>query len=126
MSKGKYKKCEELWVTSKHRRAKHPWEIIDMNWVTGLVPGGKENFNSFLIIADRFSKSMRCIPCHKEDTAMNTALLFWKDIISTCGVPTIIISDRDPKFTSEFWETSMTFRVLNFLFLQITIHKKMD
>ncbi|MBW0488976.1 hypothetical protein O181_028691 [Austropuccinia psidii MF-1] len=34
---------------------------------------------------------------------MDTALLFWKNIISTCGVPKIIISDRDPKFTSEFW-----------------------
>ncbi|MBW0569603.1 hypothetical protein O181_109318 [Austropuccinia psidii MF-1] len=32
-----------------------------------------------------------------------TALLFWNKIISTCGVPKIIISDRDPKFTSEFW-----------------------
>ncbi|MBW0575092.1 hypothetical protein O181_114807 [Austropuccinia psidii MF-1] len=74
-----------------------------MNWVTGLFQGGKENFNAFLIIIDRFSKSMRCLPCHKEDTAMDTALLFWNNIISTCGVPKIIISDRDPKFTSEVW-----------------------
>ncbi|MBW0469676.1 hypothetical protein O181_009391 [Austropuccinia psidii MF-1] len=73
-----------------------------MDWVTGLVPGGKENFNSFLIIADSFSKHMRCLPCHKADTAMNTSLLFWNNIISTCGVPKIIISHRDPKFTSEF------------------------
>ncbi|MBW0548035.1 hypothetical protein O181_087750 [Austropuccinia psidii MF-1] len=34
---------------------------------------------------------------------MDTALLFWNNIISTCGVPEIIISDRDPKFTSEVW-----------------------
>ncbi|MBW0492317.1 hypothetical protein O181_032032 [Austropuccinia psidii MF-1] len=34
---------------------------------------------------------------------MDTALLLWNNIISTCGVPNIIISDRDPKFTSEFW-----------------------
>ncbi|MBW0561933.1 hypothetical protein O181_101648 [Austropuccinia psidii MF-1] len=33
---------------------------------------------------------------------MDTALLFWNNIISTCGVPKIIISDRDPKLTSEF------------------------
>ncbi|MBW0551371.1 hypothetical protein O181_091086 [Austropuccinia psidii MF-1] len=73
-----------------------------MDWVTGLVPGGRENFNSFLIMLDRFSKILRCLPCHKEDTAMDTALLFWNNIISTCGVPKIIISDRDLKFTSEF------------------------
>ncbi|MBW0559118.1 hypothetical protein O181_098833 [Austropuccinia psidii MF-1] len=74
-----------------------------MDWVAGLVPGGKENFNACLIIVDRFRKSMRCLPCHKEVTAINTALLFCNNIISTCGVPRIIISDRDPKFTSEFW-----------------------
>ncbi|MBW0527487.1 hypothetical protein O181_067202 [Austropuccinia psidii MF-1] len=82
---------------------KHPWETINMDWVTGLVPGGKENHNACLIIVDRFRKSMRCLPCLKKDTAMDTALLFWNNIISTCGVPKIIISDRHPKFTSELW-----------------------
>ncbi|MBW0474494.1 hypothetical protein O181_014209 [Austropuccinia psidii MF-1] len=48
---------------------KHPWETINMDWVPGLVPGGKE-INSFLLIADSYSK---------------------------------IVSDRDPKFTLEFW-----------------------
>ncbi|MBW0535836.1 hypothetical protein O181_075551 [Austropuccinia psidii MF-1] len=33
---------------------------------------------------------------------MDTALLFCNNIIATCGVPKIIISDRNPKFTSEF------------------------
>ncbi|MBW0510531.1 hypothetical protein O181_050246 [Austropuccinia psidii MF-1] len=74
-----------------------------MDWVTGLVPGGKENFNACLIIVGRFRKSVRCLRCHKEDTAMDTALLFWNNIISTCGVPKTIISDRDPKLTSELW-----------------------
>ncbi|MBW0507258.1 hypothetical protein O181_046973 [Austropuccinia psidii MF-1] len=46
---------------------------------------------------------MRCLPCHKEETSMDTALLFWNNIISTGGVPKIIVSDKDPKFTSEFW-----------------------
>ncbi|MBW0532708.1 hypothetical protein O181_072423 [Austropuccinia psidii MF-1] len=82
---------------------KHPCKTKNMDWLTGLVPGGKENYNDCLLIVDRFSKSMRCLPCHKEDKAMDTSLLFWNNIISTCGVPKIIISDRDPKFTSEFW-----------------------
>ncbi|MBW0482608.1 hypothetical protein O181_022323 [Austropuccinia psidii MF-1] len=74
-----------------------------MDWVTGHVTGGKDNFHAFLIIVDRFSKSVRCLPCHKEDTAMDTALLLWHNIISTCGVPKTIICDRDPKFTSKVW-----------------------
>ncbi|MBW0508366.1 hypothetical protein O181_048081 [Austropuccinia psidii MF-1] len=55
---------------------KHPLETNNMDWVTGLLPGGKENLNSFLIIVDRLSKSVRCLPLHKEDTAMDTSLLF--------------------------------------------------
>ncbi|MBW0485971.1 hypothetical protein O181_025686 [Austropuccinia psidii MF-1] len=82
---------------------KNPWETINMDWVTGLDPGGKEHFNACLVIVDRYRKSMRCFPFHKEDTAMDTALLFWNNIIATCGVPKIIISDRDPQFTSELW-----------------------
>ncbi|MBW0515163.1 hypothetical protein O181_054878 [Austropuccinia psidii MF-1] len=74
-----------------------------MDWVTGLVPQGKENFNSFLVIVDRYSESSRCLPCHNKATAMDTALLLWNNIISTCGVPKIIISCMDPKFKSEFW-----------------------
>ncbi|MBW0468266.1 hypothetical protein O181_007981 [Austropuccinia psidii MF-1] len=81
---------------------KHPWETIYMDWVTGLVPGGKEIINSFLIIVDRLSKSVRCLPCHKEDTEMDTALLFLNNIVLTCSVPKIIVSDREQKFTSEF------------------------
>ncbi|MBW0580727.1 hypothetical protein O181_120442 [Austropuccinia psidii MF-1] len=74
-----------------------------MDWVPGPLPGGKGKFNAFLIIVDSFRKSARFLPCHKENTAMDTAMSFWNKIISTCGVPNIITSDRDPKFTSEFW-----------------------
>ncbi|MBW0467904.1 hypothetical protein O181_007619 [Austropuccinia psidii MF-1] len=44
-----------------------------------------------------------CLPCHKEETGMDTALISWNNILSTCGFPRIIISHRDPKFTSELW-----------------------
>ncbi|MBW0569651.1 hypothetical protein O181_109366 [Austropuccinia psidii MF-1] len=76
---------------------KHPLETLNMDWATRLVPGGKENFNACLIIVDTFSKSMRFLPCHKEVTAMDNALLFWNNIISTCGVPKIITQTYHPK-----------------------------
>ncbi|MBW0500740.1 hypothetical protein O181_040455 [Austropuccinia psidii MF-1] len=82
---------------------KHPWETINIDGVTGLVPGSKKNVNSCLIIIDSFRKCLRCLPCHKEDTEMDTALLYFNKIISNSGIPKIIISDRDPKFTSKFW-----------------------
>ncbi|MBW0556890.1 hypothetical protein O181_096605 [Austropuccinia psidii MF-1] len=69
---------------------------------------------------------MRCLPCHKEDKAMDIALLFWNNIISTCGVPKIIISDRDQSSHLNFGPTSMTCCVLKLLFLQLTNNKQMD
>ncbi|MBW0463896.1 hypothetical protein O181_003611 [Austropuccinia psidii MF-1] len=81
----------------------HPWETINTDWVKGLVPGRKENLNAYLFIVERYSKSVRFLSCHKENTAMDTSLIFWNNIIATCGVPKIIISDRDPKCTSEYW-----------------------
>ncbi|MBW0542571.1 hypothetical protein O181_082286 [Austropuccinia psidii MF-1] len=99
--KANRKHGEKYGLIQHLEEPKHPWETINMDWVTGPVPGGKENFNSFLIIVDRISKRVRCLPCHKEDTAMNTALLFWNNIISTCGVPQVIISDMDLKFPLE-------------------------
>ncbi|MBW0479457.1 hypothetical protein O181_019172 [Austropuccinia psidii MF-1] len=74
-----------------------------MDWVIGIVSGGKQTFNAFRVIVDRYSKSFKFLPCHKEDKAMDTALIFCNNIIANCGIPKIIISDRDPKFTSEFW-----------------------
>ncbi|MBW0468867.1 hypothetical protein O181_008582 [Austropuccinia psidii MF-1] len=74
-----------------------------MDWVTVILPGGKGNFNSCLVVVDRYIKSARFLPCHKENTAMDTTLLFWNNIIATCGVPKIIISDKDPKFTTDIW-----------------------
>ncbi|MBW0552154.1 hypothetical protein O181_091869 [Austropuccinia psidii MF-1] len=50
---------------------KHPWETINMDWVAGLFPGGKEYFNACLVIVDRYSKSVSCLPFHKEDTEMD-------------------------------------------------------
>ncbi|MBW0557696.1 hypothetical protein O181_097411 [Austropuccinia psidii MF-1] len=94
---------EKYGLLQHKEEPKHSWETINMAWVKGLVLGGKENVNACLVIVDRYSKSVRCLPCHKEDTATDIALLFWNNIIATCGVAKIIISDRDPKFTSEFW-----------------------
>ncbi|MBW0527177.1 hypothetical protein O181_066892 [Austropuccinia psidii MF-1] len=43
------------------------------------------------------------LPCHKHDTAMNTAIMIWNKVISQTGLFQNIISDRDPKFTSALW-----------------------
>ncbi|MBW0492400.1 hypothetical protein O181_032115 [Austropuccinia psidii MF-1] len=111
------------WLLQDIEVPKHPLETINMDWITGIVPGGKEKFNSFLVIVDRYSKIAVCLPFHKEDTVINTALLFLNHIISTCGLPKIIISDRDPKFTTELWTKLYDILGQKMCFLHLTIHR---
>ncbi|MBW0558657.1 hypothetical protein O181_098372 [Austropuccinia psidii MF-1] len=87
----------------KIQEPRRPWKIVHMDWVTGLPSGGDRIYNSFLVILNRFSKTLIFLPCHKDDTAMDTALLICNRVVSLTGIFTNIISDRDPKFTSELW-----------------------
>ncbi|MBW0509897.1 hypothetical protein O181_049612 [Austropuccinia psidii MF-1] len=82
---------------------KSPWETFNMDWVTALPPGGDRSYNTFLVLVDRYRKAQMFFPCHKDDTAMDTAILILNKVISHTGLFQNIISDRDPKFTSEFW-----------------------
>ncbi|MBW0476764.1 hypothetical protein O181_016479 [Austropuccinia psidii MF-1] len=74
-----------------------------MDSVTGLILWGKANLTPFLGIVERFIKSFRFPSCHNGNQAMDTEIIFFEILIAHCGIPRIIIMDRDPKFTSEFW-----------------------
>ncbi|MBW0476513.1 hypothetical protein O181_016228 [Austropuccinia psidii MF-1] len=82
---------------------KSAWEVVHMDWVTALPPSGDKGYNAFLVILDRYRKAPIFLPCHKDDTAMDTALLLWSRVISHKGLFKNIISDRDPKFTYALW-----------------------
>ncbi|MBW0586887.1 hypothetical protein O181_126602 [Austropuccinia psidii MF-1] len=87
----------------KIQETRRPWEIVHMGWVTGLPTEGDRSYNACLMIVDRFSKTTIFLPCHKDDTTIDTALLIWNRIVSWTGIFTNIISGRDPKFTSALW-----------------------
>ncbi|MBW0532472.1 hypothetical protein O181_072187 [Austropuccinia psidii MF-1] len=76
-----------------------PWEVAHMDWETALPPGGDKSYNTCLVILDRYSKTPIFLPCHKDETSIDTALLIWDRAISHTGLFKHIMSDRDPKFT---------------------------
>ncbi|MBW0574216.1 hypothetical protein O181_113931 [Austropuccinia psidii MF-1] len=41
----------------KIQEPSRPWEIVHMDWVNGLPPGGDRSHNSCIVIVDRFSKT---------------------------------------------------------------------
>ncbi|MBW0519046.1 hypothetical protein O181_058761 [Austropuccinia psidii MF-1] len=80
-----------------------PWEVVHMDWVTALPPSVDRSNNACLVIVDRYSKTPIFLPCHKDDTAMDTALLLWSRVIAHTELFENIISDRDSKLTSALW-----------------------
>ncbi|MBW0467901.1 hypothetical protein O181_007616 [Austropuccinia psidii MF-1] len=95
---------------------KSPWEVVHMDWVTALPLSGDKRHNSFLAIVDRYGKTPIFLPCHKDDTSMDTALPLWSRVIPHTGLFKNIISDIDPKFTSalltnlhRFFRTKLSF-----------------
>ncbi|MBW0519496.1 hypothetical protein O181_059211 [Austropuccinia psidii MF-1] len=102
-----------------------PWEVVHMNWVTVLPPGGDGSYNACLVIVDRFSKTPIFLPCHKDDTAMDTAPSIWNRVASWTGIFTNIISDRDPKFSSSLW-TNLHQQLVTMLSFSTAYHPQTD
>ncbi|MBW0558950.1 hypothetical protein O181_098665 [Austropuccinia psidii MF-1] len=57
-----------------------------MHWVTALPPSGDKGYNACIVIVDRYRITPIFLPCHKEATAMYTALLPWSRVISHTGL----------------------------------------
>ncbi|MBW0504316.1 hypothetical protein O181_044031 [Austropuccinia psidii MF-1] len=85
------------------QQPKSPWEVVHMDWVTALPPSGDKIHNACLVLVDRYSKTPIFLPCHKDYTSMDKALLRWSRVISHTGLFENIISERDLKFTSALW-----------------------
>ena len=80
-----------------------PWDSVALDFITHL-PKTKEGMDSLLVVVDRFSKQGHFIPCRSSITAPETASLFFKEIVRLHGIPRTLVSDRDPRFTSNFWK----------------------
>jgi len=73
-----------------------------MDWLTDLPP--LNGHDAILIVVDRFTKLSHFIPTSKTCSAPQVASLFLDNIVKLHGFPSTIISDRDPIFTSHFWQ----------------------
>ncbi|MBW0548415.1 hypothetical protein O181_088130 [Austropuccinia psidii MF-1] len=63
-----------------------------MDWVTALPPGGDRSYNAFLVLVERYSKTLMFLPFHKDNTAMETAIMIWNKVISHTGLLQNIIT----------------------------------
>ncbi|GJP58286.1 hypothetical protein CLOP_g22992 [Closterium sp. NIES-67] len=84
-----------------------PWQVVSLDFITGLPPT-TSGHDAILVVIDKFSKMGHFIPTHTRARTEEIAQLFVRYIISQHGIPTTLISDRDPKFTSKFWKELMS------------------
>ncbi|GJP33882.1 hypothetical protein CLOM_g18386 [Closterium sp. NIES-68] len=84
-----------------------PWQVVSLDFITGLPPTTSDH-DAILVVIDKFSKMGHFIPTHMTARTEETAQLFVRYIISQHGIPTTLISDRDPKFTCKFWKELMS------------------
>ncbi|KAF1316912.1 hypothetical protein FI667_g15122, partial [Globisporangium splendens] len=81
------------------------WEVVSMDFITGLpVSNG---FDAIMTVVDKFSKRPKYVAVHTTADAPRTARDFFENVVRHRGLPKVIISDRDPKFTSNFWRSLM-------------------
>jgi hypothetical protein len=80
-----------------------PWESMGMDFVMGL-PKTKNGYTAIVTFVDRLTKMVHLWPCTDAVTAEETMEIFLKAVWRIHGVPKEIVSDRDPRFVSDFWQ----------------------
>ena len=84
-----------------------PWSSISMDWIVDL-PESNSYIQIWYIVA-RFTKMAHLIPLLTKVSAKDIARIFLKEICTTHGLPTDIVSDRDTKITLHFWQVLIDF-----------------
>lgn len=79
------------------------WDRVSMDFIDSLSRS-RLGHDSLWVIVDRLTKSAHFILVRSNRTIPLLAKLYVKGIIKLHRVPTSIVSDRDPLFTSGFWK----------------------
>ena len=80
------------------------WDSISMDFVTHL-PWTFRGHDTIWVIVDRLTKSAHFLVMNLRMSMAKLAQLYIKEIVRLHGVHSSIVSDRDPRFTSRFWQT---------------------
>ncbi|KAJ9536336.1 hypothetical protein OSB04_un000487 [Centaurea solstitialis] len=79
------------------------WEHITMDFVVGL-PRTTLKHDAIWVVVDRLTKSAHFLPVRQSWSIDKLTEVFQREIVRLHGTPISITSDRDPRFTSRFWE----------------------
>ena len=101
-----------------------PWDDVTMDFVVGL-PRTLKGKDSIWVVVDHLSKVAHFIPIRSTNSASDLAPIYMKEIVRLHGVTHTIVSDRDAKFVSKFWE-SLQSALGSKVILSTTFHPQTD
>jgi hypothetical protein len=82
---------------------KRAWDVLCMDFI-GPLPRTASGHDAVLVVVDKLTRYATYIPCSTRSTAQEVFALLRAHVFAHHGMPSQIISDRDPRFTSRFWE----------------------
>jgi hypothetical protein len=77
------------------------WQQISIDLIVQLSKT-KAGYDAIVVFVDRLSKMVHFQPTTTTATAPDIAKIFFNTIFRLHGMPTVIVSDRDSRFTSLF------------------------
>jgi len=80
------------------------WDSISMDFVTSLL-NTPRGYDAIWVIVDRLTKSAHFISINISFPVSQLAEIYIREIVKLHGVPSSIVSDRDPRFTFRFWKS---------------------
>ena len=83
--------------------AEWKWDIVSIDFIIGL-PKTKYQQDSVMVVVDTLTKAAHFIPVKSTFGTAQVADVFLKEIVRLRGVPKVIVSNRDVKFTTAFWK----------------------
>jgi hypothetical protein len=80
-----------------------PWDSVSFDFITRLSVS-ERGFDAIAVFVDMLTKFAYIYPCHGTIIAEGFANLWYDVVYQNEGVSEEFVSDRDPGFTSKFWE----------------------
>jgi hypothetical protein len=80
-----------------------PWQQVSMDLITQL-PRSRSGNDAIVVFVDKLTKMVHYAATTTTVTAPQLADIFMREIVRLHGVPESILSDRDPRFTANFWK----------------------
>ena len=76
------------------------WDHVVLDFVVGMPK--QEEFDTILTVVGKATKMCHFLPCNESISTKEVATLYWCHVGKLHGIPNVIISDRDPRFTRKF------------------------